>query len=378
MAAVVSTVLDRDIDLVLITGAGASRAFGVNATQLPLMGDWSESLTLALREISPHYETATGLKLRMTAEEFEAQLGRFLRSVQAFKSIGNLLAPLSSIQPNQSPAINADAWQQWHHAAAFHLDEIIDVIHRSLYDMFAAPRMDEALPQQAYGALFRLLGVTPPEHPDARWVYATTNYDLIGELAIHLNGGLPDFGEVTFNPGSPERQLKVDNLLGGMPRHVPVLHLHGRVGWFQRDGAAYSTQVTKYERASGTPIIMLPDLDKVYENVGIISPLWQQFEEALSRARRVFVLGHSLNDRALVRALRANVEPMERVAVTFLQSRPGAEDTADEAAAAVRARVQSELPGASAVPIRFEAGVSLETDALEDWFRGVNSIGSDY
>jgi len=35
---------ERDIDLVLVTGAGASHEFGVSGTRVPLMGDWSNAL----------------------------------------------------------------------------------------------------------------------------------------------------------------------------------------------------------------------------------------------------------------------------------------------------------------------------------------------
>jgi hypothetical protein len=35
----------RDIDFVLITGAGASCAFGAGDTRLPMMGEWADSLT---------------------------------------------------------------------------------------------------------------------------------------------------------------------------------------------------------------------------------------------------------------------------------------------------------------------------------------------
>lgn len=39
---------ERDIGVVLVTGAGASRAFGVNGKPMPLMGDWSDDLVRKL------------------------------------------------------------------------------------------------------------------------------------------------------------------------------------------------------------------------------------------------------------------------------------------------------------------------------------------
>jgi hypothetical protein len=63
---------------------------------------------------------------------------------------------------------------------------------------------------------------------------------------------------------------------------------------------------------------MLPDPDTSYDTGPIIATIWQQFEEALTWARMVLVLGHSLHDRALVAALRTQVEPPSRLAVTVL------------------------------------------------------------
>jgi hypothetical protein len=80
----------------------------------------------------------------------------------------------------------------------------------------------------------------------------------------------------------------------------------------------YSTPPRQYDSASGVPIVMLPDPDTSYDTGPIIATIWQQFEEALTRARMVLVLGHSLHDRALVAALRTQVEPPSRLAVTVL------------------------------------------------------------
>jgi hypothetical protein len=46
-----SVAADRDIDLVLVTGAGASREFGVNRTKVPRTGA-GDALVL-LRQVSP-------------------------------------------------------------------------------------------------------------------------------------------------------------------------------------------------------------------------------------------------------------------------------------------------------------------------------------
>jgi hypothetical protein len=54
---------------------------------------------------------------------------------------------------------------------------------------------------------------------------------------------------------------------------------------------------------------MLPDPAKVYDQDDIIIAMWREFSEALARAKRVFVLGHSLNDQYLLRALVQNEAP---------------------------------------------------------------------
>lgn len=49
----------RGIDMVLVTGAGASKTFGMNGVPMPLMGDWSDHLVRKLSE-RMGYKDATG------------------------------------------------------------------------------------------------------------------------------------------------------------------------------------------------------------------------------------------------------------------------------------------------------------------------------
>jgi hypothetical protein len=53
---------ERDLDLVMVTGAGASRGFGANGSNLPLMGDWSDTLVRPLLSKHGSYLNATGLE----------------------------------------------------------------------------------------------------------------------------------------------------------------------------------------------------------------------------------------------------------------------------------------------------------------------------
>ncbi len=89
----IATNHERDIDLLLITGAGASREFGKNNQPMPLMGDWVNALVGKLFKTNHAYLEASGLRKDMTGPEFEEQLGLFLRQVALLPIIESLLEP---------------------------------------------------------------------------------------------------------------------------------------------------------------------------------------------------------------------------------------------------------------------------------------------
>src|SRR5947208_15743518 len=95
----------RDIDRVLITGAGASCEFGIGGARLPVMTDWAESLVKKLVGSDSGYLGATGLSGGLSAQQFEERLGKFLRDVLAFSQLKNLVAVskhFAHTQPNLS------------------------------------------------------------------------------------------------------------------------------------------------------------------------------------------------------------------------------------------------------------------------------------
>ena len=207
----------------------------------------------------------------------------------------------------------------------------------------------------------------------SRWVYVTTNYDRIGEKAIELADMLPDWGEPSRTGSAGERPIQVDRLLEGIPRYVPVLHLHGRVGWYRRldlggaTPAVYSTAATRHQPGFGVPIVMLPGPDKAYDSDPVINSLWTQFLQSLRRARRVFVLGHALNDPALVQALRDSVQSLAAIAVSVF-AKEGKPDVPEQSAIPVAEKVQAELGSAAVIPMRFgELGSGRA--AIEDWLQ---------
>ena len=136
-------------------------------------------------------------------------------------------------------------------------------------------------------------------------------------------GLLPDWGHPNLATNVARPPVRVTNLLDGIPRYVPVLHLHGRVGWYRQTNSSGQVEVyvssnSNHSQGFGVPIVMLPDPNKVYDSDDVISVIWSQFLDALRRAKKVLLLGHSLNDKELVNAIAANVEPLDRVGAVVL------------------------------------------------------------
>jgi hypothetical protein len=372
-----SSVLDDPIDLVLVTGAGASCEFGVNQTRLPLMAEWSELVLRKLREV-PGFVEAVGLTEGMTGEQFEDRLGGFLRSVVAFRDVRSLLGPLGQMLRCNAPATAGGAnqqntWDIWHEQALFQIDQVLGRLYESLYESFGAPNYDPALVRNAYANLLNQLGID--QH--SRWVYATTNYDVIADAALESLGLTFDDG--TRSPrfaNSAERQFRVAGLLSVIDRDVPLLHLHGRVGWLVRSGPGRSgpyavDHMTSWKSDFGVPLVMLPDPHKQPGDDGIIGPMWAEFRDALRRAKRVLVLGHSLHDAPLVEALKVPAEA-GRLAVTLFGEPTTGEKMGD--AAVVEQTLTERLPDAHRILTRFgpSYGPNPSTD-MKGWLETTES-----
>jgi hypothetical protein len=331
-----------------------------------MMSEWCDALVKKL--LDKNYLGATGLYNSMDPMQFEAQLGRFLRTVTAFSQIKDLVpASVSFPQPANMTALNSvGILDSWYLNTKFHLEQIVEEIHVCLYEQFAEPRYDPQGARDAYDDLFTAVGI----HPSSQWVYATTNYDILGETALGLLGFRPDWGDVLSAENTAERQVHVDGLLDGLPRSTPVLHLHGRVGWYRRnlgtDSSVYSAPVTRHQPGFGVPIVMLPDPHKAYGSDPIINSLWNQFLAALQQAKRVFVLGHSLNDGVLAQAVRDHVRA-DRIAITVLSDQEK-RDTPDASAAPMVERLNAEFPNAAIIPIRF-GQMPVYAHAVQAWLQ---------
>jgi hypothetical protein len=359
----------RDIEALLITGAGASVDFGKEDGRLPLMPQWSDALVKKLGTVG-NYLDATGLENDLNGAEFELRLGRFLREASALRQIRRLLELSLNLQQLQFQ-LNREQILGWHDAATFHLTEIENLIHQSLYELFGPTAIDSFAARAPYEALLSRLRLGPR----SSLVCATTNYDPILEGALDLMGRLPDFGVGAPVIGSHDPVLQVEGLLDGLPRYTPVLHLHGRVGWYRREAdgnQARSTGAATHERGYGSPVVVLPDPEKAYQDVLLID-LWREFATALRRAQKVFILGHSLNDATLVQAIRDNVDPLHRVAVGVLAT----PNDPEVALPNLEAAAHEHLEGSKVIPLTFGRRPSFADTAFVEWQQSLEQLARD-
>ena len=318
------------------------------------MGDWAKAVLKKLTDkgaSSGHRQLinldgANGQPL--SGPEFEARLGDFLRRAIAFDSVESFIKPSNELfdQPqgirNTYEQSGRLLIEQWYSVTKQGIDAIREWLNEVLYELFGSPGVNTFTVPQAYDSLLQALGVTQA----SPMVLATTNYDRVGETALSELNRLVDWGRAPQLQQSQDAPLEVANLLGGLPRFTPVLHLHGRLGWFAKDGRLVDMQVDQYAPHWGTPIVMWPDDQKnaLSYSIPAINELWTQFELALSRARKVVVVGHSLHDPYLVQALQK--VDMRRLAITFYD----AEEPGDGGALQT---VQQNLPGATSIPMMF-------------------------
>jgi hypothetical protein len=204
---------------------------------------------------------------------------------------------------------------------------------------------------------------------DLGLVLATTNYDTIAENALIRAGRLPDWGRPHVPAGMGASTIQPEGLLAGMPRYVPIIHLHGRAGWYRRKDPqmqVYEDDIRRHQAGFGVPIVMLPDPEKLYDTDDVIDGLWGQFREALTRAKRVLVLGHSLNDRVLVQTLARDVHSQVPIGVTVLPD-PVNKNAPDASAGHVVQMIHTQLPQATVVPLRFGPGMGQGVNPLKEW-----------
>ncbi len=308
--------IERDIDYVIITGAGASREFGKGSKpKLPLMSDWSDQL---LNKVTKNLTLGEwiGLTKNMSGPEFEQKLGEFLRASANFPNIENLLKVSGKVS-----TCNEHTLEQFLNDTESKLELVYQGIVQTLYENFNQNVIEISNAKDCYEELLVSLGLYDSENKlaDKKVVFATTNYDKILEYALEKLDIVVDRGEY-FRALDNSTILSFKDESNIKKGHALVLHLHGSIGWYywQPDGRPiYHGDSGSYDPNIGTPIIMLPDPDKSYESKDIINQIWQEFIKILTRARQVLILGHSLNDDRLVEELKNNIDQKNTITVAI-------------------------------------------------------------
>jgi len=141
--------------------------------------------------------------------------------------------------------------------------------------------------------------------------------------------------------------FRPEGLLSRSGDRTPFLHLHGAVGWYERGGVVIDHYANlPYNETLGSPVVLYPDPEKDPTSDAIVSQLWHEFYVALDLADHVLLLGHSLHDPALIRALGA-AAARKKVAVSYRSDR-------------MFDRIREHLP--SAIPMRIDFGPDLDID----------------
>jgi hypothetical protein len=217
------------------------------------MADWATALIERIDRDEPDLAKAMGLVEDLEAEEFEEILGAFMQwhrvampLVDRFKGIGG---PRPGSWTSEVPS--------WIDGSNRRAVTVIEALRDSLFQNFGRQKIDATKAEAAYKRLLDLLG------EDSTFVVATTNYDPaieIGLLQMKLN---PNDGFRTRSRWDTPT-LDVTGLVDWGSRHddqVPVLHLHGAVGWYQRADGSIAQQPPDqgYNPTLGTPVFLPPD-----------------------------------------------------------------------------------------------------------------------
>jgi len=246
----------------------------------------------------------------MRGEGFERQLGRFL----AWERSLPMTAELSDLGEANTFSGAPRTFDAWYQNARSNASLINKVIFESLFQCFGLSAISSYAAMKSYQTLMALLRIEDRTNP---LTVATTNYDFAAETALQQLGFRPDWGEeprTQISGGSPPVHL--ENLASAIALgRTPVLHLHGRVGWYrQPNGQLVSISPdAPYIENYGLPGLLLPDPDKNYGEDEHFRVVWEEFRKAIESAARILVLGHSLNDAGLCKALKPAIGGRLRV-----------------------------------------------------------------
>ncbi len=290
-------------NVLVLTGAGASVNLGVDDTPLPMMTSWATSLVGAMEGWAP----ALGISADMPGDKFEEALGRFL-AFQRTVSLGEPYVQLGLNGP-QGTNLQAAHIEAWLVNAKVKCADLRKVIWRNLFECFGAGRVDDSRARTAYEGLHQQLRSVDGDGPECYIWHATTNFDTAIESAVEQLPGLRLVDGFIQRPGRRRdafsANLLTDSILDST-QNIPVLHLHGAVGWYiGGDGQLSRRPADEGYDERMTPALLLPDNTK--DAAGFDGPtalVWEQFVKLANQATHILVLGHSLHDAHIVNVLR--------------------------------------------------------------------------
>jgi SIR2-like domain len=338
----------------LITGAGASHDLGRDGP-MPLMDDWARHLRTVVDEGEEGLADAAGLRPAMSAEDFERAIGALLRWDET-RELRDQFRGLAAPTPAQHHTWAREGKQREVDRMAL----ILDAINRTLYRLFRADRIDDAKATRAYAELLAALN-----HPK-RLTVVTTNYDSSAERALRRLGRRPETG-FDRPPGGDGNSFDVAKLVERADLDTdrgltPVLHIHGAVGWYERDGQVWEHPPTAdYDPSLGHPVVLYPDPDKDPTSNENVAAIWTEFRAAVAAADYVVVVGHSLRDKPLTKVLR---EIRDKPMVVGVCPEPGRYEAPAEAE-----RVRQLVGGnnVGVIPLRFGPPEVAKLDRLHTW-----------
>ncbi len=280
------------MDTLLITGAGASRNLGVGDSKMPLMGDWAGTLCEALNSRESGLADASQLDPQFDGPQFERALGELLE----WDRVRPLEEKFEALGFQNFTGAPKEKVRQARQLTTRRLANIKAAVHSTLYRQFSHVAVDDDKAVSAYRSLLKQL-----REPGV--AIATTNYDRSAESALLRLGHRVVNGFV----GEPPRRMVFEpsSLAEMRGQGVTLLHLHGAVGWYERNGeVVLDNAEEEFDASRGSPVVLYPDPRKRPSENVIVAELWRELEVAVERAKRILVIGHSLHDQPLVEILR--------------------------------------------------------------------------
>jgi hypothetical protein len=280
------------MNTLIVTGAGASRNLGKAGSVMPLMRNWAGTLCEALDARESGLALACGLDPEFDGPEFEEALGDLL-AWDRLRPLEEKFEPLALNHFNGQPK---EKLRLARSNTSDRLMKIKSAVNGTLYRQFSHVAVDDSRAVAAYGSLLKQL-----RQPEI--ALATTNYDRSAESALLRLG----YSVVNGFVGDPPRRkiFEPTSLAETRGQGVTLLHLHGAVGWYERNGEVVLDNADEdHDDSRGSPVVLYPERGKKPSENVIVAELWRELEFAMQNAQRVLVIGHSLHDQPLVDVLK--------------------------------------------------------------------------